>query len=76
MTRQVTLNEARTHLSDLVEAAKKGETILIAEGDNPVVQLIRVAPPKRRAQFGSAKGMVRLADDFDAPLTDFNEYTR
>ena len=76
MTRQVTLNEARTQLSDLVEAAKKGETILIAEDNHPVVQLVRVAPSKRRAQFGSAKGLVRLADDFDAPLADFNEYTR
>lgn len=76
MTRQVTLNEARTQLSDLVEAAKKGETILISEGDHPVVQLVRVPPLKRRAQFGSAKGLVRLSDDFDAPLPDFNEYTQ
>jgi prevent-host-death family protein len=76
MTRQVTLNEAQTHLSDLVEAAKKGETIFIAENDHPVVQLVRVAPTKRRAQFGSAKGLLRLSDDFDAPLPDFNEYTR
>lgn len=25
-------------------------------------------------QFGSAKGMVKIADDFDEPLADFQEY--
>lgn len=25
-------------------------------------------------QFGSAKGMITMADDFDAPLEDFREY--
>ena len=25
-------------------------------------------------QFGSAKGMVKIADDFDEPLADFREY--
>ncbi len=25
-------------------------------------------------EFGYAKGQVRLSDDFDAPLDDFNEY--
>jgi hypothetical protein len=31
-----------------------------------------VAPVQRRA--GSAKGMIELAADFDAPLDDFAEY--
>jgi antitoxin ParD1/3/4 len=25
-------------------------------------------------RFGSAKGLVRMSDDFDAPLEDFEEY--
>ncbi len=39
-----------------------------------VVQLVPVEPPARHAQFGSAKGLVKLSDDFDAPLLDFREY--
>ena len=27
-----------------------------------------------RPQFGSAKGLIKLADDFDTPLADFQEY--
>jgi Protein of unknown function (DUF2281) len=25
-------------------------------------------------QFGSAKGLITMAEDFDAPLEDFDEY--
>ncbi|MDM8521693.1 DUF2281 domain-containing protein [Anaerolineales bacterium HSG6] len=33
-------------------------------------------PPKhtRQARFGSGKGTIIMADDFDAPLEDFEEY--
>lgn len=40
-------------------------------------ELIRLLhPTERKPRFGSAKGLVTfMADDFDAPLDDFNEYT-
>ena len=31
-------------------------------------------PPKPGRRAGSAKGMIRMADDFDEPLEDFDEY--
>lgn len=36
----------------------------------------KVNAPSNRPKpvFGSAKGMFKLADDFDAPLEDFAEY--
>jgi hypothetical protein len=34
------------------------------------VQLVPVLPSERRPQFGSAKGLIVMADDFDAPLAD------
>jgi prevent-host-death family protein len=71
---QVSLNEAKRRLLDLVEAAIKGEKVLIVKEDRQMVQLVPVEPPKRQPQFGSARGLVVMADDFDAPLTDFNEY--
>lgn len=30
--------------------------------------------PRRKPVFGSAKGVFKMADDFDAPLDDFKEY--
>jgi antitoxin (DNA-binding transcriptional repressor) of toxin-antitoxin stability system len=71
---QVSLNEAKTRLLDLVEAALKGENVFIFREDRQMVQLVPVEPPKRQPQFGSARGLIVMADDFDAPLADFNEY--
>lgn len=71
---QVSLNEAKTRLLDLIEAALKGENVFIFREDRQMVQLVPVEPPKRQPQFGSAKGLIVMADDFDAPLADFDEY--
>jgi antitoxin (DNA-binding transcriptional repressor) of toxin-antitoxin stability system len=75
---QVTLDEAKEHFSDLVDAAKRGETVLIESKDEQgslMLQLSVVAPPQRRHRtFGSAKGLIKSADDFNEPLEDFREY--
>ena len=70
MTHQVKLDEAKVRLPDLIEAAVRGEDVFILKDDHPVVQLVPVEPRKRKAQFGSAKGLVVMAPDFDAPLKD------
>ena len=75
MAHQVKLDEAKAHLLDLIEAAIRGEDVYILQDDHPVVQLVPVEQAKRHAQFGSAKGLVVMAEDFDAPLEDFSEYT-
>ncbi|WP_348231416.1 type II toxin-antitoxin system Phd/YefM family antitoxin [Funiculus sociatus] len=58
----------------LIEAALRGEEIVIAKDDQPVVKLTPVSPVKRRRQPGSAKGLVTISDDFDEPLEDFKDY--
>jgi antitoxin (DNA-binding transcriptional repressor) of toxin-antitoxin stability system len=75
MARQVTLNEAQIQLRDLVGAVKRGETVVIAQNDQPVVQLVAITPAKRHALFGSAADQLVMAEDFDAPLSDFTLYT-
>jgi antitoxin (DNA-binding transcriptional repressor) of toxin-antitoxin stability system len=71
---QVKLDEAKTRLLDLIEAAIRGEDVFILKDDQQTVQLVPVELPERRPHFGSAKGLIVIADDFDAPLADFNEY--
>ena len=71
---QVSLAEAQTHLMNLIAAAMRGEDVFIVQGDQRVVRLVPVEAPKRHPQFGSAKGLIVMADDFDAPLADFAEY--
>jgi len=72
---QFKVQDAQSRLEDLIESAFEGKEVLIVKEDTKVVQLVPVEPLKRQAQFGSAKGLVNLADDFDAPLLDFREYT-
>jgi prevent-host-death family protein len=74
MIHQITLDEARLHLLDLIEAAIKGDEVVIVKNNQQAVRLVPVEPPVRKPRFGSAADLVTIADDFDAPLEDFREY--
>ena len=73
---QVDLDEAKVHLIDFIEAAGKGEEIVITKDDQPVAKLVPISRAKPRPLFGSAAGLITMADDFDEPLKDFSEYTK
>lgn len=69
----ITVAEAAQKLSDLIDAALRGEEVVITKDDHSVVKLIPASPIKNR-QPGSAKGQVWMSDDFDEPLEEFEEY--
>jgi antitoxin (DNA-binding transcriptional repressor) of toxin-antitoxin stability system len=73
---QINLAEVSQELSNLVELVLKGEEIVIVKDNQPVVKLVAIPPVKKRwpAKAGSAKGLVTLADDFDEPIADFEDY--
>ena len=66
----VTLYEAKTHLSSLVERVAGGEEIVIAKSGKPKALLVPLAsrPVERRPGLG--RGQWRVRRDFDAPLPD------
>lgn len=71
------VKDAQQQLKVLLEKAKQGQTILIVDDDNQVVQLMPVAvePVTRKPRkAGSLRGQIKLHDDFDAPLDDFSDY--
>ena len=70
----VSIEQAKTQLSDLVEAAVRGDEVVIAKDPQHVVKLVPVSVEKPVPQFGSAKGLITMTDDFDKPLEDSNEY--
>jgi prevent-host-death family protein len=71
------VHQASHHLEDLVDAAIAGEEVVLTRGNQPAVRLVPISTSNgSRPQFGSAKGLIRMSDDFDAPLDDFDEYTR
>jgi antitoxin (DNA-binding transcriptional repressor) of toxin-antitoxin stability system len=49
-----------------------GEDVIITKDEQPLVKLVSMT--KRQRQFGSAKGLIKIADDFDSPLEEFREY--
>ena len=73
---QVNIEEAKTQLTDLIDAAINGEEILITKDDQHTVKLVPISKAKPRPQFGSAKGLITISDDFDEPLDDFEEYMK
>jgi prevent-host-death family protein len=66
--RIVTIDEAKTQLSKLVEQASKGEPFIIAKAGKPLVKVIPVdAPvPKKVQRLGFLSGQIAIPDDFDA----------
>ena len=71
---QIEFDEAKARFQDLIEAALRGETVFIVRDEQPVVQIVSIEQQGRRRKFGSAEGLIMIADDFDAPLADFEEY--
>jgi prevent-host-death family protein len=63
----VSLYDAKTQLSALVEAAAGGTEIIITKNGRPRAKLIAVRDAARRRP-GRAKGKIWLLADFDAPL--------
>jgi antitoxin (DNA-binding transcriptional repressor) of toxin-antitoxin stability system len=64
----VSVHEAKTHLSRLIEKVLAGEEIVIARNKEPVVRMIREAPPKKKPLLGAFKGQFTLDERFFEPL--------
>lgn len=67
---------AKTHFAALLEKAQQGKVFVVTKRGRPVAQLGPTDRHGPRPIFGSAKGRVRMAPDFDAPLTDMGEYEK
>ena len=70
---QVDIKEINKQLATVIATALQGEDVLILQDEEPLLKLSRLEKKVRRKR-GSAKGLIKMADDFDAPLEDFKEY--
>ncbi len=72
---EVSLEKAPTiPLPDLIDSVIGGDEIVFTKDNQPVAKLIAYSEKKPHPQFGSAKGAFVMADDFNEPLADFDEY--
>lgn len=63
----INIQEAKTHLSRLVEEVAAGGEVIIVKAGKPMARLVPIENSKRIV-FGLMKGKITVADDFDAPL--------
>ena len=69
---QVTIHEAKTHLSRLITAVERGEEVVIARRDKPVVRLVKETPKKPKRVLGALAGTCdpRVIDFLTDPELD------
>ena len=65
--RTVDMDEAKTHLSRLVDAAAKGKPFIITRAGKPVVKVVSVAAPVSGTtrRLGFLAGKISVPEDFD-----------
>jgi prevent-host-death family protein len=63
------IHEAKTHFAQILRWVQDGAEVVIAQAGEPIARIV----PIRRCAVqvpGTEKGVVWMAKDFDAPLTD------
>ncbi len=66
----VKIHHAKTNLSRLIAKACKGEEIIIARGDTPLVRLQPIRGRKGERKPGSWKGRFKVGPEFFEPLPE------
>jgi prevent-host-death family protein len=66
----VSLYEAKTHLSALVDRAAEGEEIVIAKSGKPKARLVPLDDARPLRKPGQGRGQWHVEERFDEPLPD------
>lgn len=64
----ISLYDAKTHLSSLVERTAAGEVFVITKSGRPRARLVPVQDIRATRVSGRGRGAWKVASDFDAPL--------
>jgi len=70
----IDIKEVKAQIFQMIEQVSKGEEVIITKDEEPLVKLVSAVGFKKQRQFGSAKGLIKMADDFDEPLEEFRGY--
>jgi prevent-host-death family protein len=66
----VSVYDAKTNLSRLLDRAASGEEVVITRNGRPVAKLVAATPVRKPRKLGLLKGRIRVSKNFDAPLPD------
>ena len=68
---EVTVDEAQEKFAEIISRVESGESVVLTRDGKIVAILSPVGSAKgRRDGYGSMKGEIWMAEDFDAPLPD------
>jgi prevent-host-death family protein len=70
MVKTVNIHEAKTHLSRLIDEVAAGAEITIAKAGKPMARLSPINAPVQEKHLGLLKGKIKVAEDFNTPLSD------
>jgi prevent-host-death family protein len=75
-TSVVTIHEAKTNLSRLIQKASSGEEVIISRGSKPVARLVPFGEAKGKRQPGSLKGKLLVGREFfdDLPVHELSAW--
>jgi prevent-host-death family protein len=68
--KKVTIHQAKTNLSRLIEEACKGEEVVISRGPQPVVRLVPIVNSRGDRKPGALEGKLHVGPEFFEPLPE------
>jgi prevent-host-death family protein len=72
----VSVHEAKTHLSRLLERVAAGDEVVISKSGKPVARLTPITSEKPRVILGSDQGTVRVLPGFNQIPKEFLPYLK
>jgi prevent-host-death family protein len=70
----IDINQAKQNFPELIEKTVSNGEVIITKDGQPIVKMVPITKAQKKRKFGTAKGLIKMADDFDQPIDDFKEY--
>jgi prevent-host-death family protein len=67
------IQEAKTHLSRLLQRVAAGEEVIIARANQPIARLVPIEALPARRTAGRLLGQIRWSDDFEDPIEGWED---
>jgi prevent-host-death family protein len=64
----------KKNFPELIEKTISDGEIIITRGGHPIAKLVPITKTRAGRKFGTAKGLIKISNDFDQPIDDFKEY--
>lgn len=68
--------EAKTKLSEIVDAVLHGKEITLMNRGKPVAKVVPIKEEVKERKFGAFEGRIVFKKNWDAPIDDFKEYLK